>query len=112
MNYRPDPGGNFASDEHRRVLAAVNNDDIERVPFEVVADRVIRDDQLNLSQADILEILKDLEADGDVNRTDEGYDSTEMGQEALQGPPSDAGGRKYGEVEASAIELTGETENE
>lgn len=92
---KPDVGGNFASDEHRRVLCTVNNDDVQRVPFEVVVDRVNEDDQVDLQVEEIASILLDLEAYGDVDKNEEGYDSTEMGKEALEGPPSSAGGRKY-----------------
>lgn len=92
---RADPGGNFASDQHRRVLATVNNDDYTRVPFELVLIRVENDSQLNLGPEEVANILQDLENDGDVDKTEEGYDSTAAGQEALEGPPKEAGGRDY-----------------
>jgi hypothetical protein len=95
-SYRPDPGGNFASDAHRRVLAVVANDDVTRVPFDEVVSRVDADDQVDLSSEEVAEILKDLEADGDVDKTDEGYDATVVGLETIQGPIADDGGRKHG----------------
>src|SRR4051812_15556558 len=95
-SYRPDPGGNFASDAHRRVIAVVANDDVTRVPFDEVVKRVDTDDQVDLSAEEVADILKDLEADGDVDKTDEGYDATAIGLETLTGPVADDGGREYG----------------
>lgn len=91
----PDPGGNFATDAHRRVIAQVANDDVTRVPFELVVERVNADDQVDLSAEDVAEVLKELEAAGDVDKTEEGYDATALGFEALTGPIASDGGRKY-----------------
>lgn len=95
MILRADPGGNFASDQHRRVMAQVANDDITRVPFEVVVQRVDADDQVYLTPEEVAEILKDLEAAGDIDKTDDGYDATAFGLEALTGPIASDGGRKH-----------------
>lgn len=95
MILRADPGGNFASDQHRRVIAQVANDDVTRVPFDLVVERVNADDHVDLSTEDVAQILQELEADGDVDKTDEGYDATAPGVEALTGPIAADGGREH-----------------
>lgn len=95
MSYKSDPGENFASDAHRRVMAVLANPDQERISFQVVAERLEEDDHFDLDQEEIAEILSDLEAQGDANKTDEGWQNTEVGFEALTGPPASDGGRNY-----------------
>lgn len=97
MAFAADPGGNFASNAHRRVMAVLGNDDEpSRKPFDLVLETVDADDQIDLDAEEVIEILKDLQADGDADHTDEGYDATEIGLEALTGPPADSGGRTHG----------------
>lgn len=94
MVLRADPGGNFASDQHRRVMAQVANDDVTRVHFGLVVERVNADDQVDLTTEEVAEILKELEADGDIDKTKDGYDATALGFEALTGPIASDGGRE------------------
>lgn len=78
-----DPAGDFASDAHRRVLAAVPFPEDELT----VEQRVAGDTELDLSQEDLEEILKDLEADGHVKKVKDGWRHTRDGRELLTGPP-------------------------
>lgn len=79
----PDPAGDFASDAHRRVLAAVPDSSTKRSVYE----RVLGDTELDLEDVDVDEILKDLEADGHVTKTKTGWSHTKAGHELLTGPP-------------------------
>ena len=83
---RDDPGGDFASDTHRRVLAAVPDADSTLSVYE----RVAGDTELDLSDDDVDEVLKDLEADGHVKKLKDGWRHTKDGHELLTGPPKEA----------------------
>ena len=86
----PDPGGDFASDTHRRVMAAVPaSAENERT----VEERVAGDTELDLSQEELDEVLKDLEADGHVKQVKDGWRHTKSGNDLLTGPP-EGGTRK------------------
>lgn len=88
---RPDPGGNFASDEHRRVMANVPNPDDEPLDVEgLLAERIAKDDHLNIEEDELVEILSDLEADGHVKKTKDGWRNTSEGFAVLTGPPEGA----------------------
>lgn len=78
-----DPAGDFASDAHRRVLAAVPDGTTDLT----LQERVDGDDELDLSLEDVDEILKDLEADGHVKQTKTGWSHTKDGHGLLTGPP-------------------------
>ena len=86
---RPDPGGDFASDEHRRVMAAVPNADDPRRSAEEIMERVNADDFLHLDESELEEILKDLEADGHASSAKAGWKNTKAGFELLTGPPAE-----------------------
>ena len=83
---QPDPGGDFASDTHRRVMAAVPTPDDELSVYE----RVLGDTEVDLEDAEVDEILKDLEADGHVKQLKDGWRPTKTGYALLTGPPKEA----------------------
>lgn len=114
-DYRADPAGNFASDAHRRVITAVphadQKDDWRRINREQVPltdERAIMayigwDDSpgADLSEDEVKEILKDLEADGDVRKVKDGWQLTAQGAKVANGPiadpPDDSkSGRRHG----------------
>jgi hypothetical protein len=75
-----DPGGVFASDANRRVMAAVPNPDEDpQTTAELVGGRIARDDHLHVTEEEADEILKDLEADGDVRQLKDGWKNTAAG---------------------------------
>jgi hypothetical protein len=97
MTYPADPGGNFASDAHRRVMANVPNPDEAGLPIEAIQRRIdLGDDYLDLEPSELEEVLKDLEADGDVEEVNTGWRNTDLGFEALTGPIAEDGGREHG----------------
>lgn len=105
MPYPPDPGGNFASDAHRRVLMAVPTeadhvDEQRNVPHTLddIFDRIFRDEQFNPAPEEITEILSDLEADGDVTQVEGGWLLTQQGADVGAGNNAWNGGRVYGET--------------
>lgn len=81
-----DPGGDFASDEHRRVLAAVPTPENELS----LEERLAGDTELDLSPEEVEEILKDLEADGHAKQLKDGWRHTKAGHDLLTGPPKEA----------------------
>jgi hypothetical protein len=89
---REDPGGHFASDEHRRVMAAMANPD-SSTPGTVasLAEYCERDDYLDLSLEVLVEICLDLEASGFAARDDcDCWRNTDKGWKLLTGPPKGA----------------------
>ena len=100
MSYSPDPGGNFASDAHRRVMAHLPNPDDDPISVHDLIDKRLNADPHTLahfSEADeVVEVLADLEADGHAKKLKDGWKNTPTGFEVLTGPPSDevvTGGR-------------------
>jgi hypothetical protein len=93
----PDPGGNFASDAHRRVMGSLPDpDQTALTPEELLEGKVSTDDFLNPTADELAEILADLEADGDVRKMKNGgYKATKTGYDALTGLPAEVGGRKH-----------------
>lgn len=88
VSYPPDPGGVFDSDVHRRVQANVPNPDDNPLPVEdLMTDRVARDDFLDLTEDELVEVLKDLEAAGHAKQLKDGWKNTPDGFAALTGPP-------------------------
>lgn len=96
MAYQADPGGNFASDVHRRVAAAVPNPDEEHASADEVVARVELDEHVDVSGEGVLEVLEDLEADGDVSHAASGWKLTKAGFSALTGRIASDGGRNHG----------------
>ena len=87
MTYKPDPGGNFDSDTHRRVLAYVWNDEAQE--FGELAQKIGEDPYHELeSITDLTDVLKDLEAEGYVSESKKGWKRT---KEGLGGDPGRAG---------------------
>lgn len=87
MNYPDDPGGVFASDAHRRVMAnAPNPNEDPLSPEALLEQRIALDDYLDLSEDELTEVLKDLEADGHVKHLKNGWKNTPSGFVALTGP--------------------------
>jgi CBS-domain-containing membrane protein len=87
MSYAPDPGGVFASDAHRRVMAnAPNPDDDPLSVEELLEQRVAKDEHLDIDRDDLEDVLKDLEADGHVKQLKDGWKNTPDGFAALTGP--------------------------
>lgn len=82
-----DPGGWFASDEHRRVMAAVPPPGDEPQEAEALLEgRIVSDDFLDLDADELDEILLDLEADGHVKQLKKGWRLTASGFKVLTGP--------------------------
>lgn len=86
--YPPDPGGQFDSDVHRRVQAAVGNYGEEKTDLDEVLRRVAADTQLDLSAEEVEEVLADLEAAGHSKQTKDGWQNTADGFKLLTGPPA------------------------
>jgi hypothetical protein len=87
MSYPPDPGEVFASDVHRRVMANVPNPDGDPLDVDgLIAERVAKDDYLDIDAAELAEVLADLEADGHVKKLKDGWKNTPDGFAALTGP--------------------------
>jgi len=86
MTYRPDPGGVFASDTHRRTLGHLPN---PPDPPTTVGDFVVRmgpDAHTDLGEDDASEVLSDLEADGHAEQKSGGWKQTKAGLAALCAP--------------------------
>ena len=90
-----DPGGNFASDAHRRVMANLPNPDHDAVDVDGLLERIAGDDFLDLDADEAGEILADLEADGDATQLKSGWKNTKAGYDVLTGPIATDGGRKH-----------------
>lgn len=79
-----DPGGVFASDAHRRVMANLPNPNQDPLSVEgLQAERIAKDDYLDISDEDLTSVLSDLEADGHAIQTPDGWQNTERGFTAL-----------------------------
>lgn len=93
MSYAPDPGGHFASDAHRRVMAHLPNPDDDPVSVEdLIVDRINKDPHTLAHFADageVVGVLEDLEADGHAKKLKDGWKNTPDGFEALTGPPAE-----------------------
>ena len=93
MSYPADPGGNFASDAHRRVMAHLPNPDDEPITVDdLILQRINRDPHTLthfLTGDEVNEVLTDLEADGHAQNLENGWTNTTDGFELLTGPPSE-----------------------
>jgi hypothetical protein len=94
MSYPPDPGGCFASDAHRRVMAHLPNPDDDPLSVDdLIVDRINKDPHAlaHFSSADeVTAVLEDLEADGHAKKLRNGWKNTADGFEALTGPPDES----------------------
>lgn len=93
MAFPPDPGGRFASDAHRRVMAHLPNPDDDAITVEdLILDRINRDPHTlaHFSSADeVTAVLEELEADGYAKQLKSGWKNTADGFDLLTGPPDE-----------------------
>jgi hypothetical protein len=93
VSYSPDPGGVFASDAHRRVMAHLPNPDDDPISVEdLITERINRDPHTlaHFDAADeVAEVLEDLQADGHAKKLKDGWKNTADGFDLLTGPPSE-----------------------
>jgi hypothetical protein len=93
VSYAPDPGGVFASDAHRRVMAHLPNPDDDPLPVEdLIAERINQDVHTlrHFGEAtEVVEVLEDLESNGYAKKLKGGWKNTPDGFDALTGPPSE-----------------------
>ena len=84
---QPDPGGNFASEYHRRIAALLPNPDEEPLSINLLMDqRVAKDDNFDVDSDELTELITDLEADGDAVKDETGFwKLTQAGFDALTG---------------------------
>jgi len=113
-SYPPDPGGNFASDVHRRVVTAVPNQEQQgeeatvgkdasghkvRGPaksLDAIVYYVQQDEDAPInSEEEVRQVLAELVEDGDVQELKDGYKLTKQGEEVAAGDNADNGGRRY-----------------
>ena len=95
--YQPDPGGNFASDVHRRVACALPDPDEGYQDVDWVMERVQLDDFLDVDRDELGSVIQDLEADGDAKVNKDGkWVLTKEGHAALTGDNAWNGGREHG----------------
>lgn len=84
MAYSADPGGVFAADAHRRVLAHLPVPGDTSMDLDALFERMGPDVGTDFSDSDELaEVLKDLEADGHAGESKAGWKQTKRGHEAL-----------------------------
>jgi hypothetical protein len=92
LSYAADPGGVFASDAHRRVMAHLPNPGDDPVSVEDLIGERINNDPHTLAHFDasdeVAEVLADLEADGYAKKLKNGWRNTPDGFDALTGPPN------------------------
>lgn len=108
MAFPADPAGDFASDAHRRVLAAVPLPDADPLPFkDLVEWKLAGDVVLELTPVDVGAILTELKDAGYVKETKTGWRHTKVGHELLTAPPplERARLKKIAEEEAAALAL-------
>lgn len=85
-NYHSDPGGVFASDTHRRTLGHLPLPGAEHDPTSVedLFERMAPDVGTDFAdEAELAEVLSDLEADGYAEKTAAGWKQTKNGQALL-----------------------------
>jgi hypothetical protein len=84
----PDPGGVFQSDAHRRTLAHLDVPGGEPMQTDALFDRMRSDVGTDFAdEAELSEVLDDLEADGYAGLTTAGWKQTKRGAAALVAPP-------------------------
>lgn len=90
--YHADPGGVFASDTHRRVLGTLSKPGL-KFELDELLRRASSDPYTEIGpdeSGELSDVLKDLEADGHVSESREGWGMTKAGLEAIQANPSDS----------------------
>lgn len=84
MTYLADPGDVFASDAHRRVLAHLPVPGDDPMDSGALFDRMVPDVGSDFAdEAEVGEVLKDLEADGHATELKAGWKQTKRGHDAL-----------------------------
>lgn len=93
MSYSPDPGGIFASDAHRRVMAHLPNPDDDPVSTEDLIYQRINYDPHTLAHfedaTEVADVLDDLKRDGHAKQLKHGWKCTDDGFDFLTGPPDE-----------------------
>jgi hypothetical protein len=92
VTFLPDPGGTFASDAHRRVMAHLPNPDDDPATIEDVIAAINTDPHTlkHFESADqVADVLRDLEADGHAKKLKDGWKNTQAGFDVLTGPPQE-----------------------
>jgi hypothetical protein len=93
VSYSADPGGVFASDAHRRVMAHLPNPDQDPATVEDLITQRINQDPHTLAHfndaSQVAAVLDELEGDGHAKQLKDGWKNTPDGFKALTGPPSD-----------------------
>lgn len=93
VTYPADPGGTFASDAHRRVMAHLPNPGDDPVSVDdLIADRLNGDPHtlVHFTSADqVSAVLDDLEGAGHAKKLKSGWKNTAAGFELLTGPPDE-----------------------
>lgn len=88
MSYAPDPGQVFASDTHRRTLGHLSVPDLRWNTADLYARMVPDKDTDHADEQEVIEVLSDLEADGYVDNSPDGWAMTAAGLTAIQAGPS------------------------
>jgi hypothetical protein len=93
VTYPADPGGNFASDAQRRVMAHLPNPDDDPISLhDLIAERINKDPHTltHFGHAnEVFDILRELEADGYAKKLKDGWKNTPDGFEVLTAPPDE-----------------------
>ena len=105
METQPDPGGVFASDQHRRVAASLT---IPRSVEVLTASLRGSPEQYWLSEEDSAEALKDLEADGYVTNLGDVDDEDTLKAATKQALHKDEAKVLRGRVDKGRYSLQGE----
>lgn len=109
MGYRPDPGGVFASDTHRRVLGHVPDPGDPPMELHPLGHHISPDPKHGLGHVDELEVvLRELEADDYCVYGEGGWVMTDEGLEALRAPaPEDDGPVRPALIDGLEVNLGG-----
>lgn len=115
MSYSPDPGGNFASDAHRRVMAHLPNPDDDPIGVgSLITERINKDPhslQHFESVDEVTDVLDDLEADGYAKKLKAGWKNTPDGFDVLTGPPDEDLGAGNGLIGLDPASLASNGDN-
>lgn len=85
MNYSPDPGGNFASDVHRRVAGHLPLPSEDPTSVTALLLRIAPDPLTPLDEDSLTIVLEDLASSEDAKGTASGWKLTAAGRDALCG---------------------------
>lgn len=93
MSFPADPGGQFASDAHRRVMAHLPNPDDDPLSVDdLIVERINKDPHALAhfgTSGEVAEVLADLKADGHAKKLKNGWRNTPDGFDLLTGPPDE-----------------------